>query len=63
MQPLFHPGDTAKHEYAMFRDLQRRYHWVLPTHHYQDLDDLLASLQTKVIAPAEHKAQELEKQR
>jgi hypothetical protein len=63
IQPLFHPDDVAKHEYAMFRDLQRRYHWVLPTHHYQDLDDLLASLQTKVIAPAEHKAQELEKQR
>src|SRR3989440_382984 len=30
IQPLFHPIDVAKHEYAMFRDLQRRYNWVLP---------------------------------
>ncbi len=63
IQPLFHPDAIAKHEYTMFRDLQRRYHWVLPAHYYQDLDELLTSLQTKVIAPAKQKAQELEKQR
>jgi hypothetical protein len=51
-----------KREYAMFVDFHG-YDWVLPTHYYQDLEDLLASLQSKVIAPAECKAQELAKQR
>ncbi len=45
----------------MFRDLSKKYHWVLPIHSYKDLEDLLASLQACVIAPAEQKAQELEK--
>ncbi len=53
IQPLFHPDDVTKHEYAMFHDLQRRYHWVLPTHHYRTLTDLLASLEEQVIEPAE----------
>ena len=42
-------------------DLRKKYHWVLPTHSYKDLKDLLASIEAKVIAPAEQKAQELEK--
>lgn len=63
IQPIFHPDDVTKYEYAMFRDLQQRYHWVLPTHHYQDLNDLLSSLQAKAIVPAEQKARELEKRR
>jgi uncharacterized protein YjbI with pentapeptide repeats len=49
------------HEFAMFRDLSRKYHWVLPIHAYKDLGDLLVSLEAKVIEPAEQKAQELEK--
>ncbi len=48
-------------EFAMFRDLRQKYHWVLPTYRYQDLANLLASLESKVIKPAEQKAQELEK--
>ena len=48
-------------EFAMFRDLRQKYHWVLPTYRYQDLADLLASLEAKVIKPAEQKAEELEK--
>jgi hypothetical protein len=35
--------DDARHEYAMFDDLQRRYHWVLPTYRYADREQLLAS--------------------
>jgi len=46
----------------MFPDLMR-YHWVLPPYEYQDQEHLLASLQTKVIEPAERKAKELAKLR
>jgi uncharacterized protein YjbI with pentapeptide repeats len=49
----------TKHEFAMFADLQRRYHWVLPIYHYKDADDLRASLDTKIIIAVEQKAQEL----
>ncbi len=45
----------------MFVDLRKKYHWVLATHQYNDINDLLASLGDKVIAPAEQKAKELEK--
>jgi uncharacterized protein YjbI with pentapeptide repeats len=37
----------------------KRYPWVLPLHRYIDLADLLATLEERVIDPAEHKAQEL----
>ncbi len=45
----------------MFVDLRRKYHWVLAAHEYQDVNDLLASLNDKIIAPAAQKAKELEK--
>jgi len=61
IQALFRPSDEAKRVFAMFPDLERRYHWVLPPYEYQDQEHLLASLQAKVIGPAEQKAQELEK--
>ncbi len=61
IQALFRPSDEAKRVFAMFPDLVRRYHWVLPPYEYQDQEHLLASLQAKVIEPAEQKAQELEK--
>jgi Pentapeptide repeats (8 copies) len=61
IQALFQPSDETKRVFAMFPDLVRRYHWVLPPYEYQDQEQLLASLQTKVIEPAEQKAQELEK--
>jgi uncharacterized protein YjbI with pentapeptide repeats len=60
IQALFHPSNEAKRVFAMFPDLVRRYHWVLPPYEYQDQEHLLASLQTKVIEPAEQKAKELE---
>ena len=58
VQPLILEGSTG--EYAMFQDL-RKYQWVLPIHQYKDINYLLDSLGEKVIAPAESKAQELEK--
>ncbi len=39
----------------------KRYPWVLPIHRYIDLPDLLATLEERVIGPAERKAQELTK--
>src|SRR6266851_228527 len=56
--PLFHPTDRASHEYAMFRDLRIGREWVLPIHHYTALEDLLTTLQTHVIEPADKKARE-----
>jgi hypothetical protein len=46
-------------EFAMFVDLGRRYRWVLPTHHYDDLERLIADLDERVIRPAEDKVLEL----
>jgi len=60
IQSVFQPSDKAKRVFAMFKDLRMRYHWVLPPYQYQDQERLLASLQEKVIAPAEQKVQELE---
>ena len=57
--PLFHPTDQASREYAMFQDLRKGRAWVLPIHHYTALEDLLATLQTHIIGPAERKAHEL----
>jgi len=48
----------GKDEYGMFETF-RRYPWVLSIHGYRDLDDLMAMLKDKVIAPAEAKAEEL----
>jgi hypothetical protein len=52
---------SRQQEFSMFVDLRKKYHWVLATHPYTDIKDLLASLGDKVIAPAEQKAKELEK--
>jgi hypothetical protein len=42
----------------MFVDF-RKYPWVLPIHLYKDQASLLASVQKKIIEPAEKKAREL----
>ena len=63
VQPLLKESKDPDHpsrEYSMFIDLRKKYHWVLSTYRYREIEDLLASLQAKVIAPAEQKAQELE---
>jgi uncharacterized protein YjbI with pentapeptide repeats len=49
----------GQREYAMFPDLMRRYHWVLEPYQYDSEETLLASLNERVIAPAEAKVIEL----
>jgi uncharacterized protein YjbI with pentapeptide repeats len=40
-EPLMVDGKVVeRHEYAMFEDLRRRHHWVLPTFRYQDTAEL-----------------------
>src|SRR6266571_2854143 len=59
-EPLVVAGKVVeRREFAMFEDLRRRHHWVLPTFRYQDAAELLVSLQAQIIAPAEQKAREL----
>jgi len=50
---------TGQREYAMFPDLIRRYHWVLPPYHYRSRTVLISQMGEKIIAPAEAKAKEL----
>jgi uncharacterized protein YjbI with pentapeptide repeats len=45
--------------FSMFATL-RKYHWVLEPYRYSDLDELVANLDTDVIAPANAKRQELD---
>jgi hypothetical protein len=63
IKPLFQPSKAAKHEFAMFQDLRKRYSWVLSVYNYKDQENLLASMQEKVIVPAEKKVQMLEKKK
>ena len=56
VQPILLSGNS---EFAMFADLRRRYHWVLPTHHYDTSEQLIADLDTRVIRPAETKVLEV----
>jgi uncharacterized protein YjbI with pentapeptide repeats len=56
VQPILLSGCS---EFAMFQDLQRRYHWVLPTHRYDSPGQLIAEIDARVIRPAETKVLEL----
>jgi len=58
VQPILLAG---KREYTMFCDLQRTYHWVLPTHRYKSQGQLIADLDLCVIRPAEKKVEALRK--
>ncbi|MET0647109.1 MAG: pentapeptide repeat-containing protein [Pyrinomonadaceae bacterium] len=53
---------SSQYEYAMFKDF-KDYPWVLPPYRYQSTEDLLASLQERVINPALAKAKEIEERR
>lgn len=59
IQPLFQPSAQESREFAMLKDLRQRYYWVLPTYQYHSLEDLITSLQDKVITPAEQKIDEI----
>ena len=60
IQPLLLEGSSL---YSMFKDFDPRdYHWVLPVYRYKEPEQLLAKL-ADVIAPAEGKADALEKRR
>jgi len=64
LQPLVIEGKVVeRHAYTMFRDLQQRYPWVLPTFHYLDKSSLRTLLIERVIRPAEQKVQELAEQK
>ena len=56
VQPII---ESPNRPWGMFEDLPGTYHWVLATHEFKDLADLLTVLEAKVITPAEAKAREL----
>lgn len=56
VQPLLLASD---YEYGMFEHF-KRYPWVLEAYRYTDVDELLACLEDKVIAPAERRARALQ---
>jgi hypothetical protein len=60
VKPLLLKGATG--EYAMFRDLSK-YPWVMSIYRYKNSDELIQSLETKVIAPTEIKAKALIKKK
>jgi hypothetical protein len=60
VRPILLSGNS---EFAMFADMQRRHHWVLPTHHYDTPEQLIADLSERVIRPAEAKVLELRQRR
>jgi uncharacterized protein YjbI with pentapeptide repeats len=60
VQPLLKKG--ASRSYEMFKDYWK-YEWVLPVYPYKGLKSLLARLAEEVIAPAERKANDLQKRR
>ena len=55
VQPIL---QASAEEYSMFEHF-KRYPWVLETYQYKSLEDIIAALAEKVIAPAELKAKEL----
>jgi hypothetical protein len=59
VQPLLLEGAE---EFSMFSDLRRKYHWVLPVFIYKDLNNLINSLNEKLIDEAENKVDEIKRQ-
>ena len=56
IQPIIQTGQKP---WAMFDDLRRRSHGLLPAHEYHGLDDLLDGLEADVIEPAEARRKHL----
>ncbi|HVB26044.1 MAG TPA: pentapeptide repeat-containing protein [Ktedonobacteraceae bacterium] len=61
--PLFQPSKAAQHEFAMLEDLREQFFYVFSTYEYRTQEDLIKSLQNKVIAPAELMIYEILKRR
>ena len=59
IQPLL---EGSSRPYGMFKDYWK-YEWVLPVYRYEGLEQLLATLAEKVIAPAEGKVKALAERR
>jgi len=51
---------NLEYEYALFEHI-RRYDWVLEPYRYENQRLLLATIEDKVIAPAEEKVMEIRK--
>jgi uncharacterized protein YjbI with pentapeptide repeats len=54
--PVIREGQSP---FSMFKALQRKYQWVLPTVTYRDPDSLMRKLRKKVIEPAEKAAAQI----
>lgn len=57
VQPLL---ESSQKEYGMFEPF-RSYPWVLEIYYYESIQEILASLNEKIINPAEEKVQQLRK--
>jgi hypothetical protein len=53
-------GHTA---FGMFDDLPRKYHWAIPLLEYNSMDTLLTAFESKIVAPALEKLQEVRRQK
>jgi len=51
---------ASQYEYGMFESF-KKYHWVLEVYRYDNPDEVLTSLESKIISPSEAKATELSK--
>jgi hypothetical protein len=51
---------ASEYEYGMFEHF-KRYPWVLEVYRYDDIDEVLTTLEEKIVSPAEAKAIELSK--
>ena len=49
--------------FGMFHDLPRRYHWALPLLEYQSAETLSAVFESKVVAPALEKLEDVRRQK
>jgi hypothetical protein len=51
---------ASEYEYGMFESF-KKYPWVLEVYRYDNPDEVLTSLESKIISPSEAKATELSK--
>jgi len=54
--PIIQKGETA---FSMFRDLRRKYRWVLGNFTYESLDHLTQNLEKEILERAQRKRDEI----